>query len=167
MEKELLEAGKIVNTHGVAGEVKIMPYCDNPGFLLNFNTLYINNMPIAVKQMRVHGTMALTVLEGVNSINDAMLLKNKLIYFNKADIKLPKGTMFINDLIGSLVFDIRTQKVIGEIKDVLKLPANDVYVVNDGEREHLIPVCAEFVKEIDLENKKITINSIEGMLNED
>ena len=72
MKHRYLEAGKIVNTHGIAGEVKIMPWADDPDFLLNFKTLYLDGKPIHIRSARVHKNAVLMKLDGVDDINEAM-----------------------------------------------------------------------------------------------
>ena len=83
MKHRYLEAGKIVNTHGIAGEVKIMPWADDPDFLLNFKTLYLDGKPIHIRSARVHKNAVLMKLDGVDDINEAMRLKNKVVSTEK------------------------------------------------------------------------------------
>lgn len=156
-----MEAGKIVNTHGIRGEVKIQPWCDSAEFLCEFDVYYIGDTSYRVLAARPHKGCVLAKLEGVSDINAAMCLKNKIITVDREGITLPEGQYFISDLMGLSV--VTTDgKIIGTIKDVLNLPANDVYVVQ-GEKEYMIPVVKEFVQNVDLTTKCITVKLIPGM----
>ena len=78
MKNRFLETGRIVNTHGIAGEVKIMPWADEPEFLLEFNTLYIDGQPMEVASARVHKNSVLVKFRGVNDINAAVKYRDKV-----------------------------------------------------------------------------------------
>lgn len=159
--KQYLECGKIVNTHGVKGEVKVEPWCDSPEFLLNIKNIYIDSKSYAILSARVHKGMVIILLEGIPDINTAMRYKNKIIYINRDDVTLAPGSWFIQDIIGFNVIDVNGNEI-GVLKDVLDMPAGDVYVVI-GREEHLIPAVPEFLKKVDQENKRITVSLIEGM----
>jgi len=161
MKKEFLEAGKIVNTHGIKGEVKIQPWADTPEFLLEPQHIYIEKKPVKILSGRVHKGMLIAVLEGVEDINAAMSLKNKLVYINRDEIKLEDGEFFIQDIIGASVVTEDGAEV-GKLSDVLELPGGNVYEVR-GEREILIPAVPEFVLEVDIPNMRIVVRLIEGM----
>ena len=156
-----LEAGKIVNTHGIKGEVKIEPWADSPEFLKKFKTLYINGAPVKVRSARVHGAFVIALLEGVEDINAAMALKNKVVCIDRRDAKLPKGHFFIADIIGAKVVDENGVEL-GELVDVMERPAHDIYVVK-GEREILIPAVPEFILNTDVDAGIVTVHLIEGM----
>lgn len=161
MNQAYLEAGKIVNTHGIKGEVKIEPWADSPEFLRKFKTLYINGEAIKVCSARVHGAFVIAMLEGVEDINAAMALKNKVVSINRKDARLPKGRFFIADIIGAKVVDENGVEL-GVLTEVMERPAHDIYVVK-GEREILIPAVPEFVLNTDVKNSIITVHLIEGM----
>lgn len=163
MKLNLLESGEIVNTHGIRGEVKINPWCDAPDFLLDFDKFYIDGKAVLVNSARVHKNCVLASLQGVNDINSAMALRGKIISVNKDDVELEEGQYFIRDLIGLEVFDVESNSVVGKISDVLNLPANDAYVVRDGDEEYMIPVVREFVLGVDLDAKRVTVKLIPGM----
>ena len=94
MKAQYLEAGKIVNTHGIAGEVKIIPWADGPEFLLDFDTLYIGGKPMDVQRARVHKNCVLAKLAGIDDINEAMKLKEKVVSIHRDDAKLEEGAFF-------------------------------------------------------------------------
>lgn len=162
-KKQFLESGKIVNTHGIKGEVKIQPWCDSPEFLKKFKTLYIGSEAYKVISARVHKDCVIVLFDGINDVNEAMRLKNKVVSINRSDAKLPKGKWFIQDIIGLPVFDEKRGEI-GTLREVLDMPAGDLYVVagQDG-KEHMIPSVPEFIKEIDPEAGRITVALIEGM----
>ena len=138
MEKQqYIEAGKIVNTHGVRGEVKIQVWLDSPEFMRRFKTVYIDSKPVGLLSSRAHKGFLIAMLDGVEDINAAMSLKNKTVYIDRADAKLKK-------------------------EDILETPASSVYIVR-GETEHMIPAVPEFVLKTDAENGIITVRLIEGM----
>mgnify|MGYP003316427142 FL=1 len=106
MEKQrYIEAGKIVNTHGVKGEVKIQVWLDSPQFLKTFKKIYIDGNAVKVVSSRVHKDFLIAFLDGVNDVNEAMCLKNKTVYIDRKDAKLPRGSYFLQDIIGATVFD--------------------------------------------------------------
>lgn len=163
MKNQFLEAGQIVNTHGIKGEVKIVPWCDTPDFLCDFDVFYINEKPVEVEDIRVHKGNVLAKLAGVNDIDAAAALKNKVICIDRDDVELPEGRHFIADLIGLEVRDAETGAVLGMIEDVLTPPANEVYVVKGGSKEYMIPAVEEFLAETNVEAGYVRVRMIEGM----
>ncbi len=161
MKSPYLEAGRIINTHGIRGEIKIEPWADSAEFLLGFRTFYIDGAAMAVRSARVHGRMVLAQLEGVEDINAAMRLKNRIVHIARKDVRLPEGGFFLVDLIGAAVLE-EDGRELGILAEVLDLPAGNVYVVR-GEREHMIPAVPEFVLKTDVENGVVTVRLIEGM----
>ena len=158
---QYLEAGRIINTHGLHGEVKIEPWADGPVFFKQIKTLYIDGASLRLLSSRPQGTFVLARLEGVEDINAAMRLKNKIISIDRDEAPLPEGSFFLADLIGlSVVSD--TGAPLGRLTEVLERPANNVYVVQ-GEREILIPAVPEFIVDTDLGSGVMTVRLIEGM----
>ena len=145
MKHPYLQTGKIVSTHGVHGEVKLLPWADGPEFLLQFHTLYLDGRPYQVEQSRVQKTCVLLKLEGIDTVEAASALRNKIVSIARADAKLPEGSLFIADLLGLPVYDGET--LLGTLAEVMPTPANDVYVVKseDGQ-EHLIPSVPEVLR---------------------
>ena len=162
MKNQFLEAGQIVNTHGIRGEVKIVPWCDSPEFLLQFDTLYLDGRPVNVLEARVHKGNVLARLEGVEDVNAAMVLKGRTVFIDRTGVELPEGRHFIADLIGLNVVDADSGEALGVVADVLTPPAHEVYVVK-GEHEYLIPAVDEFVIETNVEGGYIKVRLIEGM----
>ena len=162
MTGRFLEAGMIVNTHGVHGEVRLQPWADSPDFLAGLKTIYIDGIPLRVISARVHKGCVIAALESVVDIKGAILLKNKVVSISRDDVTLEEGRHFIADLIGLRAVDAETGRDIGTVRDVLLLPANDVYVVQ-CEREILIPAVPEFIDEINIEEGYIRFRLIDGM----
>ncbi len=160
MEKQFLEAGEIVSTHGIQGEVKILPWADGPEFLLKFREFYIEGKAYAVQSSRVHKTCVLAKIQGIDTPEAATLLRGKRVCIDRSQVKLPKGTVFIADLLGCRVVTDEGAEI-GKIKDVLTMPASDVYVIH-GEKKYMIPAVKEFVKEINVEEGYVLVHLIEG-----
>lgn len=161
-QKEFLEGGQIVNTHGIKGEVKIDSWCDTPEVLAGIKTLYIDGMPRRVRSARVHKNCVIAFLEGVEDVNTAMTLKGKVVAVARSSVKLPKGQVFMADLVGLKVLDSDSGTELGVLSDILTPSVQKVYVVR-GEREILIPAVDEFVKEINVDGGYIKVRLIEGM----
>ena len=165
MKQDFLEVGKITNTHGIMGEVRVEPWADSPNFLCKFETLYVGKTqwPIRVERARVHKNMAIIKFEGITDMNGALAMKNQVLYIARKDVDLPAGHFFFADLIGLEVRDADTGNVLGHIAEVLTPPANNVYVVKGGERELLIPAVPDFVPETNVDSGYITVRLIEGL----
>lgn len=161
MEQAFLEAGEVVSTHGIQGEIKILPWADTPEFLLQFDTLYLNGKPYEVLSSRVHKTCVLVKLKGIDTPEAATLLRSQRVSIDRSKLRLPKGTVFIADLLGCAVLDDDGNEI-GKIRDVLTMPSSDVYVI-EGERSYMIPAVKEFVREIDVGNRLVRVHLIEGM----
>ncbi|MEA5152182.1 MAG: ribosome maturation factor RimM [Oscillospiraceae bacterium] len=162
MEKnEFIEAGRIVNTHGIAGEVKIEVWLDSPQFMRLFPRLFVDGAELKLLSGKPQKRFLIAKLEGVDDVNAAMRLKGRDVYIARADAKLPKGRFFVQDLLGASVRD-ESGAEIGLLADIMTTPASDVYVVR-GETEHLIPAVPEFIMSTDAEAGIITVRLIEGM----
>lgn len=163
MKNKFLEAGEIVNTHGVKGEVKIMPWADSPEFLCQFDTLYMDGNAVKVLAARPHKTMVLATLEGIDTVEKAMRLKGKVLSIDRTGIELPDGRHFLADLMGLTVLDNATGEELGTIEDILTPPAHEVYVVRGKGKEYMIPAVDAFLAETNVEGGYIRVNLIEGM----
>ena len=160
-KKQYIEAGRIVNTHGVAGEVKIEVWLDSPAVLRRFPRIFVEGVEKKIVSGRVHKGFLIAKLEGTDDVNAAMALKERTITVDRGDVRLPKGTFFVQDILGARVVD-EQGKEIGTLTDVLERPAQNIYVVQ-GETEHLIPAVPEFIRSIDAEAGVVTVRLIEGM----
>ena len=162
MKDMFLEAGKIVNTHGIRGELKIQPWCDGPEFLCEFDTLYVDGKPMEVLSSRVHKGNTLVTFAGVDSVESATPYKNKIVSIRREDAQLPQGKHFVADLIGLEVRDAATGAAIGTLREVLTYPAQDIYVVK-GQKEYLIPAVDAFIRETNPQEGYIAVNVLEGL----
>lgn len=158
---EFLDCGQIVNTHGIHGEVRIVPWADSPEFLRGFSTLYVDGTPRSVLSGRVHKGSVIARLDGVDTVEQAMLLKGRTVQIRRADAKLPEGAFFLADIIGLDVVDEAGQKL-GVLREVLSPSIQQVYVVN-GQREIMIPAVPEFILETNIAGGYIKVRLIEGM----
>ena len=165
MKKEFLEAGKIVTTHGIRGEVKIMPYTDTPELLAEFDRLFMgrNKDEVTIVRSRVFKNMVIAKIEGVDTPEDAEKLRNKLLYMHRDDLELGEYTYFIQDLIGMEVRDADSDELYGVIDDVMQTGANDVYVVKSGDKELLVPAIADVVISTDIDGNVMTIRPLDGL----
>ena len=166
MENLYLECGKIINTHGVVGAVKLEPWCDSPAVLAGLSCIYLKNgeayTKVKIKKASVFKRFVLATLEGIDSIDKAAALKETVVYADRNDLPLEEGHHFIADLVGLPVIDADTGKEYGILDDVINTGASDIYVIKSPDGERMMPAVPEFVKEIDTE-KGIFVTPIEGM----
>ncbi len=160
MKSNFLPTGQIVNTHGLKGYVKVMPWADDPGDLLDFDRFFIDGKEYEVEYAAQQKTMVLLKLAGVDDADAANKLRGKEIAICRDDIELEEGVVFIADLIGLPVLADGVE--IGKITEVLTPPGNDVYVVK-GEHEYMIPAVQEFIETLNPEDGCIRVRLIEGM----
>lgn len=165
-----IEVGKIVSTHGIKGEMNVYPWCDSPDFILNFKKLYMKggSEKFLVERSYVNKTMAVVKLKGIDTIEQAQVYKNHVLYASRDDIKLPEGTFFIADLISLSVIDDETNEEYGKIVDVTQTGANDVYHIEAaGGRIYLIPAIKDVVKKTDIENGIMRIKPLLGLFDDE
>ncbi len=167
MQKQFLEAGQIVNTHGVNGEVKVQSWCDSPAVLTDFDTLYqADGTPVHIERAYVHKNCVIMRIQGVDTIEQADALRQQVLYLSRDDVELPEDLVFIQDILSFEVYDERTARVVGRIRDVLTTnPAHDLYeiVAEDG-RMLYVPATKPFLQRIDMEAGRVIIRSIEGLI---
>lgn len=170
MKKQFLEIGKIVSTHGIKGEVRVQAWCDSSEFLTEFDTLYFDKgrTAVEVEEARVHKNVVVMKLAGVNDMNAAQALRNKILYMNRDDVELEEGSYFIQDLLGLQVIDAdQPDKVYGKLVDVTETGANDVYHIKEESGSVvLIPAIADVVKETNVEEGFMAITPLKGLFDE-
>ena len=167
--KQFLETGKITGTHGLKGEVRVQPWADSPEFLAEFDELYLDKgaRKIEMTAARVHKNMLIMKIRGVDSIDDADKLRDKVLYMNRDDVELDEDTYFVQDLVGLEVLDDETGEHIGRLADVSETGANDVYHINtDDGKEVLIPAIPDVVKGVSLEEGTMRIFKMKGLFDE-
>ena len=171
MIRSYLELGQIVSTHGVRGEVKINPWCDDPSFAKRFGTVFFGKNgeePVKVLSCRAHKNMILMLLEGYDSIEKAQALRNQMVYIRRSDVSLQEGVWFIEELIGCSVLDADDPSVCyGTLTDVSKTGANDVWSVTDESgREYLLPAIRDVVIDADVANDRVLIHPLKGIFDD-
>ena len=163
MKSQFLETGQIVNTHGVKGEVKVVPWADSPDYLKQFHTFYLGDKPLNTLSDRVDKTNLLIRFEGLDTVEQAMKLKGKTLCVHRSDAKLPAGRHFLADLMGLEVLDAATGDKLGTVENILTPPAHNVYVIGGGAKRYMIPAVPAFVAETNVEGGYIKVNLIEGL----
>lgn len=168
--KKYIDTGKILNTHGVKGDLKVDSWCDSVEVFCTLKKLYLEkkgeNIEYKVTKSVRFKEFVLLHLEGIDTFEEANLLKNKVIYALREDIPMEEGDYFIADLEGLPVINIDTGKVYGKIAEVIFGAASDIYrIETEKGTEALMPAVPEFVIEVDLE-KGVYIRPIEGMFDE-
>ena len=158
MKLQFIEAGEIVTTHGVRGEVKVLCWLDDPEMLCEFDRCRIAGKDYTLDQVRVQKTCNLVKLSGIDTMEAAQAMRGKVIELYREDID--EDVIFAAELIGMEVFC--EGKSIGKIKEVLDYPGNSVYVVK-GEYEYMIPAVKHFILNTDMEANRMEVKLIEGM----
>lgn len=158
MRLEFIEAGEIVTTHGIRGEVKVLCWLDDPEMLCEFDRCRIDGKEVIMEQVRVQKTCNLVKLKGVDTMEAAQLLRGKIIELYREDID--DEVIFAAELVG---MEVQCEgKTIGKVREVLDYPGNKVYVVK-GEKEYMIPAVSAFVLDMDMEKNLMQVRLIEGM----
>ena len=160
MKQQYLDAGQIVSTHGIRGEVKVLPWADGPEFLTLFDRVYLKGREYVLESARVQKTCVLLKLQGVDTVEAAQPLRDTVVQVDREDVELEEGTYFIADLIGLRVLE--GEREIGVIREILTMPGNDVYVVQ-GEHTYMIPAVKEFLLETYPDRGFVRVKLIEGM----
>ena len=158
MKLQYIEAGEIVTTHGIRGEVKVLCWLDDPEMLCEFDRCRIDGKEVIMEQVRVQKTCNLVKLKGVDTMDAAQLLRGKTIELYREDID--DEVIFAAELVG---MEVQCDgKTVGKVKEVLDYPGNKVYVVK-GEKEYMIPAVSAFVLDMDMEKNLMQVRLIEGM----
>ncbi len=165
MKNEFLLCGKVLNTHGIRGLLKVDPYCDTPEVFASLKTVYTKKgdtyVPHAVTRASRQGRFILLGLEDVLSIEAAFPYKNAELFASRADLPLPEDRVFVADIIGLSAIDADTGRVYGKIVDVEEAPASLLYVIQTENGTVLFPAVPAFISEIDTE-RGVFIRPIEG-----
>ena len=160
----LLEVGQVVNSYGIKGFLKIVPLVDTIEQFKSFKILYMQNKEeLEVEEVKFSKNLVLVKVKGIDTIEDALKFKNLDLYAKREDIKLEEGAHFIVDLIGLEVYT-EEGKPLGILKEVLQPGANDVYIVeNENKEQILLPVIPDVVKDINLKERKVVVKLLEGL----
>ena len=158
MKLQYIEAGEIVTTHGVRGEVKVLCWLDDPEMLCEFDRCRIDGKEFVMEQVRVQKTCNLVKLQGVDTMEAAQAMRGSKLELFREDID--DEVIFAAELIGVEVY--AAGEKIGKITDVLDYPGNSVYVVK-GQYEYMIPAVNQFILSTDMEANRMEVRLIEGM----
>lgn len=165
--KRFLETGRIVSTHGINGQLRVQPWSDEPAFLTEFDSFYLDEngkSEISVESSFVNKNIVVMKAEGIDTIEQAQQLRNRIIYIDREDVEFTEDMYFIQDLIGLEVRDVDTGHVYGKLTHISQPGANDVYhVVDDEKNEYLIPAIPEVIINIDLELGILKIKPLKGL----
>ncbi len=171
--QQYLKVGKIINTHGINGEVKIMPLTDDPRRFYELKWTFIekcNSMEkYDIEKVRISGNTVILKFKEVNNMNEAEALKGLFIKIDrKYAVKLPNDTFFISDILGCKVYDKTSDDELGILEDIIETGSNDVYVVkSENGKEILLPALKSVVKKVSIEDKKIWVLLPEGLIDDD
>lgn len=165
---EMFTVGRIVNTHGVKGEIKVMPTTDDPKRFKKLKSIFVERKTMEtyeIESVRYHKDFVLLKLKGIEDMNAAELLKGSVIKINRKDsLPLKKDEYYISDLFGLQVYT-EEDRFLGELVDIIETGSNDVYVVRkeDREKDLLLPAIKQVIKGVELETKKMTVHLLEGL----
>lgn len=164
-----MEIGQIVNTYGIKGFLKVVPYTDDITRFEKLNNIYIQTKKsletIAIEEVKYSKNLVLLKIKGIDDINSAEIYKNCYIKIDRSDaVELPEDSYFIIDLIGVEVITDKGDEL-GNIVDVFSTGANDVYVVkNELGKQVLLPAIGDVIKNVDIKNKKMIVHLLEGLV---
>ena len=160
-----LEIGQIVNTFGIKGFVKVKPFTDDVTRFEEIKNVYIGNEKYEIEEVKYQKNVVLLKFKGIEKIEQAELLRNLYIEIDRKDgAKLEEDSYYIVDLLGLEVYTDDGQ-LLGKLDDIYNTGSNDIYVVKDElGKTLLLPAIADVIKEINLEEKKITVHLLEGLV---
>ena len=158
MRLQFVEAGEIVSTHGIKGEMKVLPWVDGPDILCEFDRCRIAGKEYAIESCRIQKTCNLLKVEGIDTMEAAQAMRGRVVELYREDID--DEVIFAAELIGMTV--ICEGEAIGRIVEVLDYPGNSVYVVK-GHYEYMIPAVKQFILQTDMEKNEMQVKLIEGM----
>ena len=168
MNREL-RVGVIVRTHGIRGEVKVFPTTDSPDRFKSLKTVQIrrgnNYITAEIENVRFFKNLVIVKFKGIDDINDVEKHVGSDLMIKREDgIALSDGEYYVSDIVGLKVLT-EEGAVLGTVSDVLETGANDIYLVkSDDGKEYMIPAVKAFIPDINLEEEKITVRTIPGLL---
>ena len=168
--KQFLEIGKVNNTHGLKGEVKLEMWCDGIDYIKQLKTVYLDDKgsrALDIVSVRPQKNIAIIKFAEINSIEQAEELKNKVIFCNRNDAEIDDGAYYLADIIGARVVDVENGREYGKIADVMNYGSSDIYDVVLDKKHTLIPAIPDVVKEIDTEKQIVLIKAMKGLFDED
>lgn len=162
-----IQVGKIINTQGIKGEVKVYPLTSDISRFDELKKAYIGEekMPVCIEKAWYKKGFVILKFQEFTEINEVLKFKNEYLYIDDSDkIELPKDAFFIFDIVGCKVLDVKGHEI-GTVTEVITNTGNDIYVIKDeNNKQYLIPAVKEIIKEVNIEEKKIVIKPIEGLI---
>ena len=168
--KQYLEVGKLINTHGLKGEMKLELWCDDIDYIKQFKTLYLDENGkealtlIGVRPQKHH---AIIKFAEIASIDEAEACKGKVLYGNRDDAVIDEGANYIQDIIGCYVVNAETEEEYGKVVDVLNYGASDILDIESWGKHSYVPMIPDIIKEINTEYQVIRILPMKGLFDED
>lgn len=162
-----IEIGKIINTHGLRGDLKVAPWCDGIEVYEYLQRVMIDGAAYEIESVKAHKGHFLLKLQGIDTIEAAERYKNKVLTADEADMPpLPEGVYYLRDIMGLAVYE--GEKHIGTIYDWIETGSSNVYVIRRPRgKDVLIPAIDQFIKGIDMEARRMQVELLEGMMDED
>lgn len=166
---EMFIVGKIVNTHGVKGELKVMPSTDDPTRFEQLKEIYVERKKLEsyeIQSVRYHKGMVLLKLKGIDDMTTAELFKGALLKIDRKDsLPLEEDEYYIADLYGMQVYTYDEERYLGEIVDVIYTGSNDVYAVKkeDRAKDLLLPAIKQVIKSVDVKQNRMHVTLLEGL----
>ena len=169
MKNPFLEAGRVVGTHGVRGELRVEPWCDSARFLTGFSEFYWDGGKEKVKVVssRPHKNLLLLKLEGIDTVEQGDALRGRVLFLDRNDVRLPGGRVFVQDLIGLSAVDADDGCVYGKVTDVFPTGSNDVYQVTDEDgKNYLVPAIRDVVVRVDVDAGVMELRPMRGIFDD-
>ena len=167
MDKKYIECGKIINTHGCKGGLKVDPWCNSAEDFTDLKHFYTKNKngfdKYTALKASIFKQFVILELKEIDDMDKAIALKNVILYADRGDFKLEEGEYFLTDIIGLDVIDFENGKNYGKVVDIINRGASDIYVVETPNGEKMIPAVDEFIVEINT-NSGIKVRTIDGLL---
>ncbi len=169
MKQEYFEVGQIVNTFGIKGQVKVKPFTDDLERFEELKSVLVEKgkelIEMQIEEVKYQQTVVLLKLKGIEDMNMAEKLKGCYLKIKREDArKLPNDTYFIADLIGLNVYT-EDGILLGKVDDIYNNKSNDIYVIKDElGKQILLPAIKDVIKHIDIENEKITVHLLNGLI---
>lgn len=167
--KQLMEIGQIVNTYGIKGFVKVVPFTDNINRFEDLDEVYLQTKngleTFKIEEVKYSKNTVLLKLRGIDDISVAEKYRNCYLKIDRKNaVELPENTYFIVDLLDCEVVTDEGE-ILGRITDVYPTGSNDIYVVKNEEgKQVLLPAISQVIKQVDIENKKITVHLLDGLI---
>ncbi|MCQ2486343.1 MAG: ribosome maturation factor RimM [Clostridia bacterium] len=169
MRLKYLEIGQIASTHGVRGEMKVNAWVDSPEFFGELETVYLGKDgkdPYTLLSYRPHKNQVLITLEGIDNVDKAAPLKNRIIYVDREEFELPEGRNFIAELIGCTVKDADNGREYGKVKEIFNNGANDIWRVESNGKEYYMPDIPGLIVDTDVDEEIVLVRPIKGIFDD-